>query len=78
MDNSSRGGFEVQFKNEIILEPYLLRLKRAHRIYICKLRTCNIKFPKETGRWRNKLRDKRKCHICMNDIGDEFHYYMLL
>jgi hypothetical protein len=52
IDNASRGEFYSHFKKELIHEPYLLRLKRGFRTTICKLRTYNIKFPFETGRWQ--------------------------
>jgi len=62
-----QGCFYAQFKNQIMLEPYLLRLKGDHQIYICELRTLN-------DRWWNIPRDERKYHICMTGLGDEFHY----
>jgi hypothetical protein len=43
--------FASRFKTELKLENCLLRLHPVHRNYICKLRTSNIKFPIETGRW---------------------------
>jgi len=46
----SRGEFYSHFKKEYILESYLLRFKRGFKTVICKLRTCNITFPIETGR----------------------------
>jgi len=50
IDNASRGEFYSHLKKKNILEPYLLRLQRGIRTVICKLRTCNTKFPIETGR----------------------------
>jgi hypothetical protein len=47
----------------------------VHRKFITKLRVNNIKFPIETGRWRNINRIDRigqKCSLSL--IGDEFHY----
>jgi hypothetical protein len=51
--NSSRGHFYSIFKQEFCMEPYLTRLTEVHRKFITKLRVNNIKFPIETGRWRN-------------------------
>jgi hypothetical protein len=59
IDNASRGEFYSHFKKEFILEPYILRLKREFRTPICKLRTCNIKFPIETGRWQRVPKNER-------------------
>ena len=36
-------------------------------VYSCKLRTCNMKIPIETGRWENTPKEN-------DGIGDEFHY----
>ena len=43
------------------MEPYLTRLTEVHRKFIAKLRVNNIKFPIETGRWRNINREDRIC-----------------
>jgi hypothetical protein len=63
-----------KFKTEFKLENYLLRLNAVHRNYICKLRTSNIKFPIETGRWMGIPRDERLCNLCNLCIGNEFQY----
>jgi hypothetical protein len=52
------------------MEPYLTRLTEVHRKFITKLRVNNLKFPIETGRWRN-IRICQKCSLSL--IGDEFH-----
>lgn len=77
IDASSRGNFYSKFKIEFRLEPYLLRLKKYHRTVICKLRTCNIKFPMETGRWYGTPQHERVCTLCRTGLGDEFHYVAL-
>ena len=59
MNNSSREEYYSNFKHEFQLESYLLKLKSAQRVHICKLRVCNIKFPIKTGRWQNIPRDAR-------------------
>ena len=74
INNSSRGEYYSKFKTEFKLENYLLRLNAVHRNYICKLRTSNIKFPIETGRWVGIPRDERLCNLCNLCIGNEFHY----
>ena len=73
--NSSRGHFYSIFKQELCMEPYLTRLSEVHRKFITKLRVNNIKFPIETGRWRNINREDIICQKCsLSLIGDEFHY----
>ena len=57
--NSSRGEFYGSFKTEFILEPYLLRLSISDRIYMCKLRCSNVKYPIETGRCLNIPKENR-------------------
>ena len=46
------------------MEPYLTRLTEVHRKFITKLRVNNLKFPIETGRWRNINREDRICQKC--------------
>ena len=64
INNSSRGEYYSKFKTEFKLENYLLRLNAVYRNYIYKLRTSNIKFPIETGRWVGIPRDERLCNPC--------------
>ena len=74
VSNSSRGEYYSKFKTEFELEDYLLRLNPVNRNYICKLRTCNLKFPIETGRWAGIPRNERLCNLCKQVVGNEFHY----
>lgn len=75
IDNSSRGEYYKLFKSQFGLENYLLRLPEDKRIWISKLRTCNLKIPMETGRWYNIARTDRICTLCNEScIGDEYHY----
>ena len=74
MNNSSRGKFYAEYKNQFCLETYLLKLNLCDRVYISKFRCSNIKFPVETGRWNGTLKTQRLCHLCGNGVGDEFHY----
>ena len=72
--NTSRGESYLSFKSHFIIEPYLLRLKPIHKMFITKLRLSNVKFPIETVRWRNipiANRLRSKCTTGM--IGEEFH-----
>jgi hypothetical protein len=67
MNKSSRGQFYGLFKIEFKLEPYLFKLSQSNFTWLCKLRTCNMKIPIETGRWENIPK-------CSERIGDELHY----
>jgi hypothetical protein len=62
-------------KPKFRLEPYLLKLTAINRVYICKLRTCNLTLPFETGRWRNIPSYGRYCTLYEDQlVGNEFHY----
>ena len=75
IENSPKGNLYSCIKPEFRLEPYLLKLTAINRVSICKLRTCNLKLPIETGRWRNIPSDERYCTLCEDQlIGNEFHY----
>jgi hypothetical protein len=58
MNKSSRWQFYGLFKNELKLEPYLLKLSQVN-FTLCKLRTCNMKIPIETG-WLENIYPKGK------------------
>ena len=36
--------------------------------------TSNHKLPVEAGRYSETEYADRKCHLCMKEIGDEYHY----
>ncbi len=75
IEQASRGEFYSMFKTEFCLENYLLRLRTDKRVYICKIRCSNLKFPIETGRWNNIPKHERFCNLCnLKEIGNEFHY----
>ena len=65
-------------KGEFRLQPYLLKLAAINRVSICKLRTCSLKLPIETRRWRNIPSGERFCTLCEDQsIGNEFHYLFI-
>lgn len=77
VDNSPKCINYRIFKTNLNLEKYLLILPTDLRITFTKLRTCNHRFPIETGRWHNIEKHLRKCTMCdSNSIGDEFHYIL--
>ena len=61
------------FKEEFVLEKYLVKLPDRYRISLCKLRTSSHCLAIEQGRYRNIQRNERLCEFC-NVIGDEFHF----
>jgi len=78
IENSTKGNLYPCIKPEFRLQPYLLKLIAINRVSICKLRTCNLKLPIETGRWRNIPLDERYCTLCEDQlIGNEFHYLFI-
>ena len=75
--NSSKGRNYSLFKENILLENYLLKLSRNECINLIKFRTATHHLPIETGRWEGIEIEDRKCQLCnKNDIGDEFHYLL--
>jgi len=68
--NSSRGQFYFSLKTDSSFENYLIRLSENNRIWITKLRTCNLKIPIEMRRWKNIPRENRFCHLCNEEIGN--------
>ena len=75
IENSSRGEFYSLFKKNFGLENYLLKLPVQNRIWMTKLRTCNLRIPIETGRWTNIPRQERTWTFCNDNVGNEFHVF---
>lgn len=71
---SSRGVFYSSYKNNFGFENYLIKIPENARIWMTKLRMSNLKIPIETGRWHNIPAEDRKCRICKENVGYEFHY----
>ena len=62
------------FKQELSLEPYLIKLPFLHRINLTKFRCKNNKLPVNKFRFEKTEVDK-SCQLCnSNDLGDEYHY----
>jgi hypothetical protein len=65
------------FKNDIVLEEYLLKLPKVLRYPLCRFRVSNHFLPIEKGRHENTPRNERTCSLCNKDeLGDEFHYLL--
>ena len=66
------------FKNNIILNKYLLILNDEQRVLYTKFRISAHKLEIEKGRYRYiglKVED-RICQLCKNDITDEVHFLL--
>ena len=77
LSSSNKGRQYNLFKDHVELETYLVKLPKQYVLPEYKFRTANHKFPIEKGRWSNIVYNKRMCHYCMSDIGDEFHYLLV-
>ena len=64
------------FKTSLCLEKYLLALPANLSITLCKFRISCHSLPIEKGRHLGIIRSERLCHLCKNDIGDEYHYLL--
>ena len=71
--------FKVQsdVQKKTLIRTVFVKLSQGNFTWLCKLRTCNMKIPIETGRWVNIPQEKRLCKFCNDGIGDEFHYLFI-
>ena len=53
------------------------RIPERYRWYLISFRARNHRLPVETGRWQNIELQERKCNLCSNVVGDEFHYMLV-
>lgn len=64
------------FKTHFTLEKYLLKLPYTMKKNLCLFRTRNHHLPVEVGRWSDIDITDRKCNLCHQSVGDEFHYLL--
>jgi hypothetical protein len=77
LQNSNKGRNFSIYKENIMLEQYLLKLNKSEAMQLLKFRTGNHFFPIETGRWNNINFEDRSCFLCnINDPPDEMHYLL--
>ena len=57
-------------------ENYLTKIPCKLRKFLINFRTKNHRLPIEIGRWKRIPRELRICHLCRNELGDEFHYLL--
>ena len=75
MKDSSKCSLYRNFKVDLVLEKYFVKLNEPFRSNLIKFRTSNHMLPIERGRHLNIERIERRCKLCdVNDIGDEYHY----
>lgn len=76
--NSSRGISYSLFTNfDFKLQDYLSsELTFNSIVTLTEFRCSNHRLPIETGCWNKVPSDERKCNLCHNDLGDEFHYIL--
>ena len=64
------------FKKKFGFENHLIKIPRTLMRYLLIFRTNNHRLPIERGRWTyTEMRD-RVCDLCLENIGDEYHYYL--
>ena len=78
LQNSHKGRYYSNIKENISLEQYLLKLDKSNYLQLLKYRTGNHFLPVETGRWSDVDYSDRKCYLCNStDVGDEMHYLLI-
>ena len=77
ISSSSSSGCNFRlFKINFERSKYLQLLPNNMSKSLLKFRTRNHKLPIETDRWAGISLSKRKCKLCFNDVGDEYHYLL--
>lgn len=76
VDSSSSGTNYRIFKDSFEMSKYIKMLPNYFTKILLNFKTRNHKLPIETGRWKSIPHSERKCALCNNDIGDEYHYIM--
>ena len=75
LESSSKCFLYKNFKQELVLEKYLITLNDPTRSKLTRFRLSNHFLPIERGRHNDIARIDRICNLCtVNDIGDEYHY----
>ena len=76
INNSSGCNNYRLFKTEFKKSEYFNILSKSMSRQFLSFRTRNHRFPVEKGRWQGIPLSERKCLLCSEDIGDEFHYVL--
>lgn len=77
LDVSSSSNNYKLFKTTFERNAYIniLPTNMCKRLFAFRYR--NHRFPVEVGRWRSQPYNERKCIYCQNDLGDEYHYFLI-
>lgn len=73
--SSSSNNYRL-YKSEFKKSDYFSLLSDTMCRNFLAFRSRNHRLPVETGRWLSVAHNDRKCPLCKEDIGDEFHYIM--
>ena len=76
VDLSSSGKNYRIFKHKFELNNYYSYLPTKKCRLLTAFRTRNHRLPIEVGRWSSIPIGERKCKLCNDGIGDEFHYVL--
>ncbi|XP_067652544.1 uncharacterized protein [Haliotis asinina] len=74
---SSKGKYYILYKEVHNLNPNLLELLPNLRIWYTRFRTANHRLPIETGRWTSIAVSDRKCTLCNDAVGEEYHFLLI-
>ena len=73
---SSSGKNYRIFKHKFEMNKYFTYLPFKQCRVLTAFRTRNHRLPIEVGRWSSIPIDERKCILCNDGVGDEFHYIL--
>ena len=76
VDKSSSGLNYRLFKQNFELNKYFTYLPINKCRLLTAFRSRNHRLPIEVGRWASIPVSERKCQLCNDGIGDEFHYVL--
>ena len=76
VDSASSGTNYRIFKESFEISKYIKILPDYFTKILLNFKFRNHKLPIEIGRWKSIPHSERKCSLCSNDVGDEYHYIM--
>ena len=76
VDQSSSGQNYRMFKQKFEINNHFTFLTNKKCRLLTGFRTRNHRLPIEVGRWSSIPINERKCKLCNEGIGDEFHYIL--
>ena len=76
VDSASSGTNYRILKESFEMSKYIKILPNYFTKILLNFKTSNHKLPNEIGRWKSIPHSERKCSLCSNDVGDEYHYIM--